>query len=130
MLTRWNADEVPSLHNLVLLMPNEGAKLAAMPNRSHLSRETVERINQRLEWARLVSAEGYSCYGYKAQGSVVLSKLSETDRAADGSIKLLETGAKVCPTEKSMILYYTGITLATVYALVRLSVNRVMYIGS
>lgn len=52
-LTRWNEDQPPTPDNLVLIMQNE-AKILAEQGRSAFPVEVVQRIVERLAWAKLV----------------------------------------------------------------------------
>eukprot|EP00598_Pedospumella_elongata_P014016 CAMPEP_0185013890 /NCGR_PEP_ID=MMETSP1098-20130426/99036_1 /TAXON_ID=89044 /ORGANISM="Spumella elongata, Strain CCAP 955/1" /LENGTH=503 /DNA_ID=CAMNT_0027542963 /DNA_START=406 /DNA_END=1917 /DNA_ORIENTATION=- len=57
-LTRWDASQPPTPYNLVLLMQNEAQKLHDQ-GKSAFSAEVVERIEERLRWAKKTCEESW-----------------------------------------------------------------------
>jgi hypothetical protein len=57
-LTRWDASQPPTPHNLVLLMQNEAQKLHEH-GKEAFPKEVVARIEERLAWAKKVCEDSW-----------------------------------------------------------------------
>ena len=82
VLTRWAADQLPVPHNLVLLMPKQ-AQLLEDIGQSAFDAAVVQKINERLAWAKRVCSGSWE--SYSASPLPAVAELSPTNASAASS---------------------------------------------
>lgn len=102
MLTRWYPDQLPSPHNLVLLLPDQALKLAEK-GKAHIPASVVQSIDNRLQWAKMVYAEDFTyakgayklrvktepCLTHDSQGAVTGASRQRANHKPDTKSLLL-----------------------------------------